>query len=413
MQHFKRLLEKDDSLIALVLRLGLSGLRTQLQEALNLSTADPGQDACQELLRELDLLLTANSPNQASAKSLPISLFPTPPISPNDESSKVRALTSASGREPPEDNSSWEDVLEPAAPSTTGELKLRHISEALLSARELSNYIGQYQFKSTNDNGLWNEMQLLLLRVPEREANTWRERILRLANEVGASEDNRSVRQLPFTRKEYLYSGLTGSIKASGLRLSDQANFDPQLMIETRDGELGFLAGVVSTYLKFIDELDKSNLHHALKSVDRFGVRSLNSETERSKYEKALRERFRRLQVTADADPAITLRAALDLDEALHSLVYLPPAERYSWWGKLQQEARRTLEHWADKARHAGYQVQIRPLWGVYADICTLSRDNLQLESGGVPGEVSACLRVYAKINDEILPGRVLFRALT
>ncbi len=411
MQHFERLLEKEDSNLALILWLGLSGLQTQLQEALDLSKIeDPGRGACQELLRELELLLTTNSPNRASAKSLPIPLFPTPPISPNDESSKVGDLISASERESTEDNSSWEDVLEPVH-STSSELKLRPISETLLSAPELSNYIGQYQFNSTNDNGLWNEIQLLLLRVPERKANTWRERIRRLVNELGSSEDNRSVRQLPFTRKESLYPGLTGSIKASGLRLSDQPKFDPQLMIETRDEELGFQAGVVSTYLKFIDELDKSNLHHALKSVDRFGVRSLNSDTERAKYEKALRERFRRLQVTADADPAIALRAALDLDEALHSLVYLPPAERYSWWGKLQQEARLTLEHWVDKARHAGYQVQIRPLWGIFADVRSLSRDNLQLESGGIPGEVSACLRVYAKINDEILPGRVLFRS--
>ena len=169
------------------------------------------------------------------------------------------------------------------------------------------------------------------------------------------------------------------------------------------------LAGIVSVCLKFID-ID-TYLHHALKSVDRFGVRSLNSEPEKSKYVTALLDRFQRVLTTTDADPVIALRARLDLDEAIHSLVYLPPCDRFSWWGKLQQEARRTLDSVVEKARDAGYQVQIRPLWGTYADIYTWSKDDLQLNIGGVPGEVSACLRVCAKINDEVIPGRVLFRS--
>lgn len=31
------------------------------------------------------------------------------------------------------------------------------------------------------------------------------------------------------------------------------------------------------------------------------------------------------------------------MDEAMHSLIFVPPAERYSWWGKLQQESRRSI----------------------------------------------------------------------
>lgn len=92
------------------------------------------------------------------------------------------------------------------------------------------------------------------------------------------------------------------------------------------------------------------------------------------------------------------MRARLDLDEAIYSLVYLPPADRYSWWGKLQQEARRTLDQVVEKARHAGYQVQIRSLWGTYADVYTWSKDDLRLDISGVRGEVSACLRVYGML---------------
>ncbi|KAB8320402.1 hypothetical protein SD81_002010 [Tolypothrix campylonemoides VB511288] len=382
MQHLSQLLKIDNSNLAWVLRLGLHGLRTQLQEALKTATTDPGSAACQELLRELNTLLEAASQHESLSGE---TVFST------------------------EENSSWEDVLEPVTSEQKGELKLKQIAEALLSDRELLNYIGDYQFLSTNDADLWNEMQRLLLRVPEKVAHAWQEYILTQASQIGAKEHKLHL-SLPFTRNESIYPGLTGEVKATGLCLSDQIDFDPRLMMETNHGEIDLLAGVVSTCLKFI-ELD-SSLHHALKSVDRFGVRSLNDEREKSKYVTALIDRFRRVQTTADhVDPIVALRARLDLDEAIHSLVYLPCGDRYSWWGKLQQEARRTLDSVVEKTRDAGYHVQIRPLWGTYADIFNWSKDDLQIDIGGVRGEVSACLRVYAKINDEVLPGRVLFRS--
>jgi hypothetical protein len=384
MQHLSKLLKVDNSNLAWVLRLSLHGLRTQLQEALKTATTDPGSTACQELLRELDILL-----QEAFQQEI---------------LSEETVLSS-------QESSCWEDVLEPVNSEVKYELKLRQLSEVLLSEREISNSIGDYQFLSTNDSDLWNEMQRLLLRVPEKIAQIWQEQMLIEASQVGAIEDRRSSHlSLPFIRNEYIYPGLKGKVKATGLYLSDQVDFDPRLMVEIRDGELDLLAAVVSIYLKFI-ELD-SSLYHALKSVDRFGVRSLNDEREKSKYMTALIDRFRRVQTTADnVDPVVALRARLDLDEAIHSLVYLPCAERYSWWGKLQQEARRTLDSIVEKTRDAGYLVQIRPLWGTYADVFNWSKDDLQLDIGGVRGEVSACLRVYAKINDEVLPGRVLFRS--
>jgi hypothetical protein len=413
MQHFSKLLEIENSNLAWVLRLGLCGLRAQLQEALNTASNDLGSNACQELLKELDVLLeSVSTPQSVIDKSILLV----------------------------EDSSSWEDVLEPVVSTSsspqnsdptpspltgvglkenpqltseshvTGELKLKGVAETLLCDRELLNYIGQYHFHSTNDADLWNEMQLLLLRVPEKVAHGWREHITQAVSHIGAVEDQVLHLSLPFIRNESVYPGLTGEVNATGLWLSDQVGFDSRLMVKMHGGELDVLAGVVSTCLKLI-EIDPC-LHHALKSVDRFGVRSLNSESEKSKYITALLDRFQRVQASTDSDdPTVALRARLDLDEAIHSLVYLPCVDRYSWWGKLQQEARRTLDSVVEMARHDGYSVQIRPLWGTYADVFNWSKDDLQLDVGGVRGEVSACLRVYAKINDEVLPGRVLFRA--
>ncbi|MBR8833107.1 MAG: hypothetical protein DSM106950_03435 [Stigonema ocellatum SAG 48.90 = DSM 106950] len=378
MQPLSKLLEIDNSNLASVLRLGLYGLRTQLQQALKTAAIDPGSSACEELLRELDILLEPTTQVEFLSE-------------------EVLSV---------ENNSLWEDVLEPV---TGDELNLKHVTDALVGDSELLNYIGEYQFYSTNDADLWNEMQRLLLRVPEKVACAWRSRTLQEVSQVGIQEDRRCLSSLPFIRDELLYPGLTGKVKATGLCLSEEVDFDSRLMVEKRGGELDLLASVVSTCLKFIEQ--DSCLYHALKSLDRFGVRSLSLDAEKHKYIIALVERFHRVQATADAEPTTALRARLELDEAIHSLVYLPTCDRYSWWGKLQQEARRTLDAVVERARDAGYQVQIRPLWGTYADVFSWSRDDLQLDMGGVRGEVSACLRVYAKINDEVLPGRVLFRS--
>jgi hypothetical protein len=156
------------------------------------------------------------------------------------------------------------------------------------------------------------------------------------------------------------------------------------------------------------------DLHHALKSVFSFDVISLSGKPEqRTLYLEALSDRFHRVQkAEAGADPVATLRAWIDLDEAIHSLVFVPPAERYSWWGKLQQESRRGLKRVVEQAMGAGYDVRIKQLSGLYADICALSKDDLQLDCGGNPGEVLTCLRVYTRINQEESPGRVIFRSL-
>ncbi|WP_414621105.1 hypothetical protein [Calothrix sp. CCY 0018] len=382
MPNFKKLLNTKNSKLAWLLRLNLLGLRTELQEALKTEVSDPGSDACRQLLQELDVIL--ESDNQSNNT---------------------------------EDIPTWEDILEPVSnqvdskpqlQKTHTQLRLEPIAQNLLSRKELLQYIGEYQFYANDDAQLWNEMQRLLLRVPEKQAEVARSQLLNQVITLGATEDKVSLRQLAFPIPEHIYSGLKGNIQASGLCFSNLVNFDERLQTRRSGSELDILASIVSTCLKFI-EVDP-HLHHALRSVDRFGVRSLNS-ADKPKYIAALIERYNRVKVTFDTDIFTSLRARLDLDEAIHSLVYLPCVDRFSWWGKLQQEARRTLETAAQQARQAGISVQIRPLWGTYADVYSFSKDDLQVDAGGIPGEVSACLRVYAKINDEILPGRVLFRS--
>jgi hypothetical protein len=189
----------------------------------------------------------------------------------------------------------------------------------------------------------------------------------------------------------------------------------PKLNLQNYQGDfqedINFLAGLVSTCIKFIDF--EPDLHHALKSVFSFDIINLHLKPEhRSGYTDALIESlWRMLKAEENADSLSALRHWIDLDEAIHSLVFVPPSDRFSWWGKLQQEVRRILKKVAQRAVSEGHNIRIRQLSGLYADVCAFSKDDLRLELGGNPGDVLACLRIYAKINEQELPGRVLFRS--
>ncbi len=363
----------------------MHGLQASLKVALAESASDPGASACADVLSELEQLLAPASPQKPPNENI---------------------LSPANNDYP------WDNVFEPAPQAKpAGSRLLDSLRDAFVSDAELRSYLGDFQLQSSTDSDLWGEIQRKLLRVPETLAKSWRERALALAQEAGATPDSSFCLKLPFSRDEILYPGLTGTVGALGLCLSASVPNDPRIAKGSLDGDLSFLADVVSVCLKFI-ELEPS-LHHAFKRVYRFGVKSLNSPEEQSKYMAALTDCFRRYRETeANPDPVLALRHRLDLDEAINSLVFLPPAERDSWWGKLQLESRRTLKHVAERARNPNCNVRLLQLSGLYADVCNLSKDDLELDSGGIPGEVVTCLRVYARIGQEELPGRVLFRSL-
>ncbi len=367
MQHLRRLLEIENSELARLLRFSLYGLEASLKKAQAEFSDDPGAKICDEVLQELNSLLQ------------PLIVAPL-------------------------------DVSKIIQPTT--ELKLSRLRDEFDSDKELALYIGNSPLQSQTDSDLWNEIQRKLLRVPEDIATSWRQRALNFAQEAGATEDNSDFYQLPFIRDEVIYPGLSGSVRVKGLQLSQQELLNYEIAQGQESGDIHILAGLVILLIKFIEI--EPDLHHALKSVFSFDVISLQSKPEqRSLYIEALSDRFQRTQKAEEnAYPLSTLRAWIDIDEAIHSLIFVPPAERYSWWGKLQQESRRILKKVADKANNAGYDVRIRQLSGLYADICAFSKDDLQLDCGGTPGEVLTCLRVYARINQEECPGRVIFRTL-
>lgn len=292
----------------------------------------------------------------------------------------------------------------------TSEFKLKDLREAVLNDKTLRYHIGDSEL-STNNSDLWNEIHRLLLRVPEQQAKQWRDRADKLAQEVGAQADNSAVIEIPYKEDKLLYPGLSGTVKAKGLHLSTKAPLDTRVAKGRLDGDLKFLAQVVSICLELIEK--DPFLQHCLKGVYDFGITPLNSEENKLDYARTLINRFESVQKSED-NPVESLRTRLDLDEAIHSLVYLPLVETDSWWTKLHNEARKTLKPVVDKVNKNGDSATYQWLTGLYENVIrythTASRGNLALENKfGTPGEVLVCLRVYAKINKEEILGRVLY----
>ncbi|MBD2203450.1 hypothetical protein H6G33_18640 [Calothrix sp. FACHB-1219] len=358
MENLRQLLQTENSQIAQILRYSLHGIAATLNQAQTEHPLDPGVKLCDEILQEIHKLLQPKSPQ----------------------------------------------------PTPNNQLKLSQLKQEFDTDKDLKLYLGNNPLQSQTDAELWNEIQRKLLRIPEELAATWRQRALTLAQEIGAVEDTSNLYPLPFIRDEIIYPGLSGTIQTKGLSLSQKALSYTQTKQNTESKDINLLAGYLFFCINFIEI--EPDLHHALKSVFSFDIVSLHAKPEQqNQYIEALTERFQRTQKAVEnTDALLTLRAWIDIDEAIHSLVFIPPSDRYSWWGKLQQESRRMLKKFVDNANNAGNDVRIRQLSGLYADICALTKDDLQLDCGGNPGEVLACLRVYARINQEESPGRVIFR---
>ncbi|MEN2383517.1 MAG: hypothetical protein KA716_01265 [Gloeotrichia echinulata DEX184] len=345
MEQLSNLLKTENSDLARLLHFSLYGVEAALKQALTKFPDDPGAELCQGALQELNSLLQS-----------------APSVS-NTTHIQVAQTT---------ENSKSTDLLEVKPPTQTGELKLVRLQKEFSEDKQLALHLGNIQLQSQTDSELWKEIQRQLLRVPEELVAKWRQRALSLAAEVGAQEDISNLLPLPFNKNENIFPGLQGTIKSQGLCFSTQAPLHEQitklnLQNYQRDfpDDVNFIAAIVSTCIKFIDI--EPNLHHALKSVFKFDIINLHSRLEqRSQYTDALLDSFWRM-LKADADCLSALRHWIDLDEAINSLVFIPPADRFSWWGKLQQEVRHILlKKVAQRARSEGQNITIRQLSGLY-----------------------------------------------
>jgi hypothetical protein len=364
-----RLLGLPDCRASQALRWGLHGLRASLQAALEEGPDGAGCEELRGLLTELNSLLGAVAPANSSA--LP--------------------LDTPGGMLP--------DDGQPDSP------RLLPLSRAIAADPRLRAELERSPVRDGSDDEIWNDVQRLLLRIAPNLADEWRRRSLAHAEQAGGRPDEAQSTMLPLARDEVIYPGLTGAIQAVGLRAAARAALDPRLMAPA-DGDLRPLAGVVSTCLWFIEH--DPQLCHCLKSVFRFGVSPLAGE-QRERYVADLLRLWERTNVPQQG-PKDRLKNLLDVDEAVHSLVYQPPVAPESWWGRLQSQTRDAVFAARDRAVQAGCAVHLQVLGGSFAAINRLAPDSLQVDFG-VPGEVSACLRLWARVDREEIKGRVLYRS--
>jgi hypothetical protein len=370
-ESISTLLALGSSPASQALRWGLHGLRAALCAALEEAPNTAGADELRVLLADLDTLLAAGPRSSA-----------TDPVLPTYDRSDQG----------------------PTAPRF---LPLVH---ALAEDQRIRADLRS----GSSDEETWNDIQRLLLRLPAALAGEWQQRCLEHAQKIGARPDESRTAVVPLLHDDLIYPGLTGAVEANGLRSDASAALDPRVKPPAESG-LRFLAGVVSTCLWFID--NDPLLCHCLKGVFRFGVAPLKDE-QRERYVGELLRLWERV-VAGRAEPSRggsrqwfkdRLRELLDLDEALHSLVYQPLAAPDSWWGRLLNEVRDTLFQARDPAAAAGCPVHLQALGGSFADINRLAPDSLQVDFG-TPGEVAACLRVWARLDGEEIKGRVLYRS--
>jgi hypothetical protein len=363
------LLARRDSPAAQALRWGLHGLRATLRAALDeVSSSDAGRDDLRALLAELDPLLSASE--AASGAVLPVD---------------------APGERPPADGA--------------GQPRLLALAHTVAADPRLTEGTG-CPVRTGGDDQIWNDVQRLLLRLPPGLAEEWRRRCLQHAEQAGfrAAEETPSP-TLPLAEEKWIYPGLTGADRAAGLRSSPTARLDPRITAPADTG-LRTLAGITSAWLWFAE--NDPHLCHCLKGVFRFGVAPLAGE-QRERYVTELLRLWERVR-SGNQSFKERLRSRLDLDEALHSLVYRPPAAADSWWGKLREQARATLFALRDEAAAAGVPVHLQVLGGPFAEISRLAPDSPQVDFG-TPGEVCVCLRVWARVGGEEWKGRVLYRS--
>jgi hypothetical protein len=292
--------------------------------------------------------------------------------------------------------------------------RLRPLVAAIAKDERFAEQLIRSPVPSGSDADIWNGIHQMLLCAPPHLAQEWRRRSQEFAEENGGRLDEWAALVLPLPQDEAIYPGVTGEIRAPGLRSAPSAALDPR--IEPPLGEqLRHLAGITSSCLWFSEH--GAQLHHCLKAVFRFGLTPLAGE-QRERFVAELLRRWARVQSAPDGPSGSDsrthfkdrLKALLDLDEALHSLLHLPPAAPDSWWGRLLSQARETLFQARNQAIQAGCTVHLQLLGGSFADINRLAPDSLQVDFG-VPGEISACLRVWARIDGEELKGRVLYRS--
>lgn len=170
------------------------------------------------------------------------------------------------------------------------------------------------------------------------------------------------------------------------------------------------MARVVSAILWFLE--NDPALEHAWSSLNRFGVSSV-SEANRIRYRDALLQRLEYVRQAEQENNCKSLLIAwADLDEGIHSLLFEPLPHPESTFSLVAKASRDCIALLHQRAAQAQVAWHVRVPSGSYSQSCGLSNpmSDVELQSGGAPGDIVRCLRVYSKIDKTTYPARLAYR---
>jgi len=382
MDPVKRVLQAGEhSEIARIARSGLVGWRAMLAEAVQRCPEDPGLASAVDLIRQLDELLGTRDPaeSQRTTRQVPVP----------DEDHGLKDLVAGF-------------ICDPAIAQSLDEQSLAGLGPA------------------GSADAIWRTLHLCILRLPEQSATRWRAEAASLA--ATGDTTSQAWRTLSGENDAILVPVRAAAAPAAGpspagYRTSPHAPVDEEVLdalglrsraAAERDGDAAELCRLGSLLLS-LTALD-DNLVLALESTLYQGSRRLDDEL-RQRYRTDLLGRLREYARSVP-DSMARLEALLDVDEAVNSLTHRPPAPGNSWWAQVRQQSRRMVDRSVGTLRSGGADVEAMPLSLRYRDVRDLTSGNdVASRSGGEPGDVLACLRLWARVGGKTLPGRVIYRA--
>jgi hypothetical protein len=382
--HLRELCAQPESELGRVARIQVEGLRATLQALLEVHPGDPAAAACEGALAELTELAAPPGPQPITRPGL-------------------QGRREATGSE-------------------RAEHQLAALAAELAASTEARDYLGSAAPPSNaTAAALWRWYHLALLRMPIARAGEWRLQ----AEELDIARHHKTAYEasdahwldlplLPRQEEAVLLPPLTAA-GVTGVRLSKAGTLADWAAkaagldrLQRIAHSLTEQAAVMGTWIAQLAEMD-DQLNHAVESLAVRDLRPLQSPRERQSY---VDELARRLARAADqsAVPGEQLRAAVALDEALRSVIHVPPAADKSWWAMIGRTSERLVLALYQQLRGEGNDVSVEVPGAMYSEARRQTSNDIALGIGGEVGQVLADLRLWARIQGKEYRGRVVYR---
>ncbi len=253
---------------------------------------------------------------------------------------------------------------------------------------------------------LWTRLHWLARRRRVDDETAMIAALARVARAIGATNDDAAVVVCGPEGVE-IVPGLTGTVTVPGWAVSTSEPLPEEISLPAdADPVLSRLAAVVGLALALADQAPGVCFAHSELDRQRW-VR--HDSVTIGLYRAIVLRRWADLLAPAPDAPAAWQRH-VRLDEALHAILFDPPAAPGSWWERTLLAARfALLDRGKRLAAAAGLTADWSLLRGRYADVSART-DGTDVAWPGEPvGEAIWCLRVSSSAGTERWPGRVVF----